>query len=333
MTSWMRRLSVIAGSAVGDPDIHLFGREAIALLDIDLSDRAPSVSSEFEVAVYTRELRILTSAFASLRSADTLTRRKNAGVQRSDDLVVATLMEPGSLQLERNGRLVHYRRGELLIGSDTDEYLRLADSAVAAVGVLIPRRLLGKRPRVLKRAAQPYISSSLLARSTAAFLTEFAVPLATGVIAEPSVETEQAVLDLVVSALCEMPGRGVKLTDNPVFVREAVADLIERYYAEPDFGVEVLADALHLSRRQVYRYFEDTGQSLAARIADRRLQAAVDLLETQPQMSVSALARQSGFASEATFRSRFRAGLGYGPTEARARVLNGESLPTIGPAD
>ncbi|WP_298446632.1 helix-turn-helix transcriptional regulator [Gordonia sp. (in: high G+C Gram-positive bacteria)] len=331
--SWKRRLSTIAGGPVGDPHIHLAGRDAVALLGIDLDEQRSSPSPRFEVAIYTQRLNILTATFASLRSPDTLSRTKGGGRQTTDDLVVATLIEHGNIRLEESGRSVRYRPGELIIAGNTDKYIKLADSPVAAVGVMIPRSLLGKRRRVLKRAAQPYISSSLLARSTAAFLTGFAVPLATGVIAEPSAETEQAVLDLVISVLCETPGRGVKLTDNPVFVREAVADLIERYYAEPDFGIEVIADALHLSRRQVYRYFEDTGQSLAARIAERRLQAAVDLLETQPRMSVSTLARQSGFASEATFRSRFRAGLGYGPTEARARVLNGESLPTIGPAD
>ncbi len=325
-------MRAIAGTEVGAPDIHLSGEEAIALLGIEPSTQPSSVSAKYEVIVHTRRLSILTSAFASLRSPDTLTRKKAGGRQRDDDLMVATLVEPGDVELEGSGHPLRYRRGELLITSNTDEYLGPAFGPVAAAGVLIPRRLLGTRRRVLKRVEQPYIASSLLARSTAAFLAGFAVSVATGVIAEPSAETEQAVLGLVISVLSESPGRDIKLTD-PAFVREAVADLIERYYSDPDFGVDVIADALHLSRRQVYRYFEATEQSLAARIADRRLQAAVDLLETQPRMSVSALARQSGFASEAAFRSRFRAGLGYGPTEARVRVLNGEALPTIGPAD
>ncbi|MEZ5210553.1 helix-turn-helix transcriptional regulator [Gordonia sp. (in: high G+C Gram-positive bacteria)] len=334
IASWKRTLSTLAGGQVGDPFLHMRGKDAGAALGLDIDADPEMPAPKIEIMVYGRRLSLLSSTFASLFSEDAfLHRRKGGGEQPSDDLVVVTLMDFGDGTARSGRRPAHDRPGGLIIAGHTDPFVRKGDGPQAAAGVMIPRHLLGKRRRVLARASHPHFSNSLLARATASFLTTFVVPLATRVVDEPSPEIEQAVLDLVISVLCETPGRGVKLTDNPVFVREAVADLIERHHGDPDFGVETIAGALHLSRRQVYRYFEDTGQSLAARIADRRLQAAVDLLETQPRMSVSALARQSGFASEATFRSRFRAGLGYGPTEARARVLNGESLPTIGPAD
>lgn len=333
VAQWKRRLNTIAGRPVGDPTLHLVGDEAISLYGIDLD--VESVNPEaFEVYMYTEPLTLIGSSFAALRSPVKLSRRDaNARSRPSDDLVVGTMIDYATTRIERGGRPIRYRPGELILTGNSTSYVQLAETPVDSVGVVIPRRLLGKRRAAIERSWQPFVSGSLLARATAAFITSFAVPTAAGLDPKPSAETELAVVDLIVSALGELSGVSSTLTDNPVFVREATLDLIERYHTDPEFGVEVIAAELHLSRRQVYRYFEDSEQSLAGRIAERRVRTALDLMNAQPQTAVGIIALRSGFVSVATFRSRFRAQVGIGPSEARALLISGEQLPTVTAAE
>lgn len=333
VAAWRQRLSMIAGAPVGDPDLHLVGREAIDLyrLDQDVQTIEPD---EFEVYMYTSKLSMISSSFAALRSPVTLSRSEALTRARpSDELVVGTVIDHATTRIERGNRRIQYRPGELILTGNATSYAQLSDNPVDSVGVVIPRRLLGKRRAAIERSWQPFVSGSLLARATASFITSFAVPTATGVGPKPSTETELAAVDLIVSALGELTGISSSLTDNPIFVREAVVDVIERRYADPEFGVDSIAAELHLSRRQAYRYFEDSGQSLAGRIADRRIQAALELLRAEPRTPIGNVARRSGFTSVATFRNRFRAKVGIGPTECRALLLSGQPIPPLATED
>ena len=72
--------------------------------------------------------------------------------------------------------------------------------------------------------------------------------------------------------------------------------MIERNYWESDFDVDMLAHQLHISRRQLYRLFEESGERPAAVIADRRVSEAERLIETTKK---SAMANVRGIAADA----------------------------------
>lgn len=333
VTAWRRRLSGIAGGPVGEPDLYLAGAEAIEFYQLGQDVQADEPQS-FEVYLYTSDLSLISSSFAALRSPVTLSRLDTRARPGSgDELVVGTVIDHATTRVESGNRRIRYRPGELILTGSATSYVHLSDDIVDSVGVVIPRRLLGRRRAAIEHSWQPLVSGSLLARATASFITSFAVPTATGVGPKPSTETELAVVDLIVSALGELTGISSSLTDNPIFVREAVVDVIERRYADPEFGVDAIAAELHLSRRQAYRYFEDSGQSLAGRIAERRIRAATDILRAEPRSPIGAVARKSGFTSVATFRNRFRARLGIGPAEYRALLLSGQSTPPLATED
>lgn len=59
-----------------------------------------------------------------------------------------------------------------------------------------------------------------------------------------------------------------------------------------------------------------TGQSIVDYINNRRIEAAQKLLETT-ELSISAVAEQTGFASAAHFRRVFRDVMGTGPLQYR----------------
>ena len=60
----------------------------------------------------------------------------------------------------------------------------------------------------------------------------------------------------------------------------------------------------------------DRGQSIVDYINNRRIEAAQKLLETT-ELSISAVAEQTGFASAAHFRRVFREVMGTGPLQYR----------------
>ena len=105
--------------------------------------------------------------------------------------------------------------------------------------------------------------------------------------------------------------------------------MIERNYWESDFDVDMLAHQLHISRRQLYRLFEESGERPAAVIADRRVSEAERLMRENPGLPVAAVGKMAGFASEAAFRSRFADRRGMSPAGFRRSLLDGPSLEVV----
>lgn len=325
--AWKARLSSVAGVDVPPPPIHRVGTEAVDFYGVEPSELIDP--REFEVLMYRVPLTLMESSVAVLRSPVRLEfTEDDKRLRLGDNLMVGSCLDHAATYVEPGARDHLYRPGELILTGNSPAHLLMSDGPVDSVGVVIPRELLGRNSRAIERSWQPFVSGSVLARATAAFITSFAVSTAIGVEPNPSAETEEAVVEVIVSALGELTGTSSSLTDNPLLVREAVLDVIERRYSDVEFGVDMIAADLHLSRRQIYRYFEASGQSLAARIAERRIEAAIDLLNSQPQTPIGAVARRTGFASVATFRNRFRTRVGIGPTEYRAALLSGLPVPT-----
>ncbi|SFT39629.1 Transcriptional regulator GlxA family, contains an amidase domain and an AraC-type DNA-binding HTH domain [Kosakonia arachidis] len=82
--------------------------------------------------------------------------------------------------------------------------------------------------------------------------------------------------------------------------------------------VELLADAVHLSARQLSRLFrQETGKSPAKAIEGLRLEAARLMIE-QSRLSLDAIARESGFRDRRHMREVFIRGYGIPPQSLRS---------------
>lgn len=329
--TWQRRLSDIAGAPVGEPNLHMKGPEAAAayrVTDLAITDDP----DDFEFYMHVRDLGMISAVYTAIRTSVSAAATPDAfrrNTEPSEFLAISTPLSRPAYWIDAGGRRLLTRPGDLSVTRDAIT-VQYSDTATEWAGIVISRSLLGqRRAAVIDHSWIPVVSGSLLARATASFVTSFAVTTAAGIGPEPSTDTQLAAVDLIGTALSEMAGVSSSLTDNPAFVQEAVLDLIERRHGDPDFGVDDIARELHLSRRQVYRYFEDTEQSLAGRIARRRVITATQLLRAEPRAAIGNVGRRSGFGSVATFRNRFRALVGIGPTEYRAMVLSGETLPEV----
>jgi transcriptional regulator GlxA family with amidase domain len=97
-----------------------------------------------------------------------------------------------------------------------------------------------------------------------------------------------------------------------------VSAVIEREYARPEFGVDQLAEALHLSRRQAHRkVLALTDTTPAVLLRRHRLAVAAERLRTEHDVSVKEVCFGVGFQSESSFGRLFREFYGNAPSGYR----------------
>lgn len=100
-----------------------------------------------------------------------------------------------------------------------------------------------------------------------------------------------------------------------------------RHNLRKSLTVEILADAVHISARQLSRLFRsETGKSPAKAIEGLRLEAARLMIE-QSRLSLDVIARESGFRDGRHMREVFIRGYGIPPQSLRAgRQQKGAAL-------
>ena len=105
-------------------------------------------------------------------------------------------------------------------------------------------------------------------------------------------------------------------SSDELFVQRA-ADVVEAHLGDAAFGVEVLAEALNMSRTSLYLKLKAAvGQNPQDFIRLRRLQHAARLLkETDDKVSV--IAAQVGWLEHTHFDRAFKARYGHSPSEYR----------------
>lgn len=97
-----------------------------------------------------------------------------------------------------------------------------------------------------------------------------------------------------------------------------VLSYIETHIDDPDLGVDTLQSSFGVSRPTLYRMFRRMG-GVARFIRQRRLAAAHQYLRRRPDMSITWVLYELGFASERQFQRAFHAEYGLSPSEWRER--------------
>lgn len=92
---------------------------------------------------------------------------------------------------------------------------------------------------------------------------------------------------------------------------------IQRHYADPGLTVDRVATACAVSRRTLYRLFENGEDGLAAMLRRMRIERALALIRTDPTRPLLSIARAAGFVSERQFYRAFKREMGMTPGEFR----------------
>ena len=124
-------------------------------------------------------------------------------------------------------------------------------------------------------------------------------------------------------------GGQTQFVERPVAIRanDPLSDVLDRIRADPahPWTVSAMADAAIMSSRTFVRRFRDaTGMSPGAWLAEQRLAAARDLLETT-NLSVEQVAEHAGFGSAANLRLHFTNRIGIAPGQYRRQF--GTTVP------
>jgi AraC family transcriptional regulator, positive regulator of tynA and feaB len=324
VNDWKRRIGISHTVSGGPEPIRVSGVEGMALygqhvrLGVDEPDK-------FDALMYVRRLSLL-GTFCGLHTPMRVERDENLIVEQpSDDVIIGVHTLRGRTYVKQGTRDYAYRPGQLVIVSNAVPYLETTHTVADPAGLVIPLELLGSERHTAEHARRPVASHTLLSRATAAFIKQFSADTAAGGATEPNQETEMAAIQLVRAALGQLNYDNHHLRDNELFVRQAAIDLIERNHRNPEFSPESICRALHISRRQLYRHFENTDESLASLIAESRLKTAHDMLLTHPDLSVTEVAAASGFPSVATMRNRFHARFNTTPNDLRGSQSSNRS--------
>ena len=113
------------------------------------------------------------------------------------------------------------------------------------------------------------------------------------------------------------------------FLRQ-LTERIEEHFAEEQFGVSELADAMSMSRSSLLRKVKKAGNlSVSQLISQVRLQRAMELLRTT-SFNVSEVAHRVGYNSTSYFIKCFREYYGYPPGEAGKKS---ETMPVAPPPE
>jgi len=101
-----------------------------------------------------------------------------------------------------------------------------------------------------------------------------------------------------------------------VFLKKVNA-VLQSYLSDPDFKVDTLADAMALSRTQLFRKIKAlTQMSPQQYLRFVRLEKAKKLLQsTDKDLNVSEVCYEVGFASKSHFTRSFQKEFGFNPSE------------------
>jgi AraC-like DNA-binding protein len=127
--------------------------------------------------------------------------------------------------------------------------------------------------------------------------------------------TEAALVALVRGLFRQFPGDGE--TDRVSRVRAEAAQIIELRHRDPEFGIDELAAELHMSRRQLFRFFAGADESLSAQLLRRRLTTAREELLVVPVQELAVVAKRAGFVDAAALRAQFSRHVGGSPSAFR----------------
>ncbi|MGW3349755.1 AraC-like ligand-binding domain-containing protein [Nonomuraea rubra] len=246
-----------------------------------------------------------------------LIRRSDAGLCKIDVLV------RGHLAVEQEGRQALLRPGDFVLVDLSRPCRWTNDTAAASVALSFPRRLLPlKDLRALTGLVMPGDQGttaliSTLARQLPATLD--------GCHPAESARLGTAILDLLCVALSARAGHqaGVPADTRQAALLARVHSHIERRLGDPLLSPATIAEAHHISLRQLYKLFQsDSGGEdggVAGCIRRRRLERCRrDLLDPALRARpVSAIAARWGFTSPAHFSRAFHAAYGMPPGRFR----------------
>lgn len=324
LSAWARRLAGGAESEGGGssdaavPDwiaanmIRLDGQMGMMQLS-NFGAMSAHDPSAFEAALLRRSIGA-TMLYSTLETPHTVSYDR--GTPGGEDIVIMGMSNQGGQRLRTAAGVQRLDVGRMgfmsSLGSSAVEQFGVS----ATTGVVVPVSALPDHRQVLARGADVFPDTPLTRAAGAAFarmLYEWMRDPDQGIGAVAG--TESALIALVRGLFRQFPGDGE--TGRVAELRAEAVRIIDARHRDAQFGIDMLATELHVSRRQLFRLFSGTDETLAERLLRRRLDTAREELLAVPPQDLTTVASRSGFLDAGALRAQFARHVGVSPSAFR----------------
>ncbi len=285
---------------------------------IDALDNQP-----FQGVIQTHQLDFV--QFSLISSTRSRVRRTSRAISRVTDAYVKVIYQvSGESILVQNGRSAYLKPGSWCIGDCITPYdLILPIDNYQHLVVYLPHKVFGSRiPDIERFTARSFSNMSGLGKVTFDFIQSTLREI-------DNIEPEAAprlactLLDLLVTDLRETFQLAKASMRNGTMTVLEIKSFIHEQLANPDLSVDLIANALHLSKGYVHFLFQMEALTVSRYIWDLRLEKCRTALAdaAQAHRSVSDIAYAWGFNSLSHFSHTFKSRFGVSPRDYRSEQL------------
>lgn len=244
-----------------------------------------------------------------IRATAEQVRRSKSLIARSaetDEYLFATFHTAGKGVLEQAGRTAVLSPGSLVFYESSQPFFLQFDGPWEQVIIRIPvsqaYAMAGIRRSddllaVAIESAGPTAAVAAFVRSLAA--AQSSDPYGTAYLAPHAVG--------LIGSLLGWAGARESTAVLPDFVRrDHVISFLSTHLGDPQLDIDAIARGCLMSRRTLFRLFEDNEYSVMGQLRVLRVESAMMMLRNKPDRPISAVARVCGFTSQAKFYRAFR---------------------------
>ncbi|WP_162958533.1 helix-turn-helix domain-containing protein [Nocardia yunnanensis] len=252
-------------------------------------------------------------------STPQLIRRTESLIARgADEYLLASIPTQGAARLHQDSRVTDATPGAIVFYDSTRPYRWDAQQEFEQVVVQVPLSRLHERYGVDGREIPT--ATSFSADTAPGIVAQYfrgvaglqrTDPGGAAILAEPG-------MDLLAAAVTAAAGRVPRDQSADALNRQRVLAFMRSHCADPDLGVDRIAEGCRMSRRTLYRVFGEFEGGPGTVLRRMRIERACDLLRNAPQLPLSAVAKASGFLTERSFYRSFRLEMGTTPGAFRA---------------
>ncbi|MEV6069758.1 AraC family transcriptional regulator [Nocardia sp. NPDC052001] len=247
-------------------------------------------------------------------STPQLIHRTGSLIARTEDeFLLASIPLSGSARLRQDDRVAEVGPGGIVFYDTSRPYDWEFDQEWEQVVLQVPMSKLRERYGVMgaevptakhfSRESAPGVVAQFF-RSVARLRRDD--PGGAALLAEPG-------MDLLAAAVVAASGGAPRDQSADALNRQRVLSFMRENCADPDLGVDRIAEGCRMSRRTLYRVFGEFEGGPGAVLRRMRIERSCELLRTAPQLPLSAVAKASGFLTERSFYRSFRTEMGTTP--------------------
>lgn len=246
--------------------------------------------------------------------AHTWTREERHVRAASDHDIWVAYMETGSAAFVQDGRSVVQRPGDLVLYDSARPFTHTMSEQSLYVA-RIPRSLLAPRLSAVERLTATRFGEGVgVARILGEMIKESAVAPELNDKPGASGRVANCILDLLIATL-DIQAGGIphgKVSSHEAMYHRAVA-LIEEHLTDPELGVELLCQRLHVSPRTLTRSFAVQDSTVMRCILQKRLEASHRALIEGTVRNVTEAAMTYGFCDISHFSRSYKGLYGLSP--------------------